>query len=175
MIGAALAEPRAFDAIGAYEPPIPWLGFGPGDRDAHRDEPGLPVSVRDPEAEAERFFRTMTGVPAWNRLSERAKAERRADGPALLADMHSFRGDHPPFDVTELEVPAVFGTGGTASEVHHRRGVQWLAGHVPGAQLFEIAAARHGAHLSHPDRFAALTRQVVRRAGTPSALNHRQS
>ena len=27
VIGAALAAPRAFDAIGAFEPPMPWLGF----------------------------------------------------------------------------------------------------------------------------------------------------
>ncbi len=35
VVGAALAEPRAFDSIGAFEPPMPWLGFrrtdpGPG-------------------------------------------------------------------------------------------------------------------------------------------------
>ena len=27
VIGAALASPGAFDAIGAFEPPMPWLGF----------------------------------------------------------------------------------------------------------------------------------------------------
>ena len=27
VIGAALADPGAFDAVGAYEPPMPWLGF----------------------------------------------------------------------------------------------------------------------------------------------------
>ena len=34
VMGAALAAPRAFRAVGAYEPPMPWLGFRrnrPGD------------------------------------------------------------------------------------------------------------------------------------------------
>jgi hypothetical protein len=45
--------------------------------------------------------------------------------------------------------------------------VQWLGEHVPGAMVFEIQGAHHGAHLSHPDHFAAMTRLVVERgAGT---------
>ena len=27
VLGAALADPRACDAVGAFEPPMPWLGF----------------------------------------------------------------------------------------------------------------------------------------------------
>ena len=27
VVGAALASPESFDAIGAFEPPMPWLGF----------------------------------------------------------------------------------------------------------------------------------------------------
>ena len=38
VVGAALAEPGAFDAIGAFEPPMPWLGFR---RDRARCGPGL--------------------------------------------------------------------------------------------------------------------------------------
>ena len=38
VVGAALAEPGAFDAIGAYEPPMPWLGFR---RPPGRRGPGL--------------------------------------------------------------------------------------------------------------------------------------
>ncbi len=165
VMTAALVEPGAFDAIGAYEPPLPWFGFAPGDHRAAAAEP-------DPPAEAERFFRATTGVPAWRRLSERAKAERRADGPALVADMRSF--DRPTFlfDVTELRVPAVVGMGGAGSAPHHRAGVRWLATHVRGATLFEIASAQHGAHLSHPDHFATMTRAVLAQAGAPSVFSH---
>ena len=81
-----------------------------------------------------------------------------------MADLRSLRGEGPPFDVTALGVPAVFGMGGPESAPHHRRSVQWLGAHVPGAVVYEITGAQHGAHLSHPDHFAAFTRLVVERA-----------
>jgi hypothetical protein len=43
--------------------------------------------------------------------------------------------------------------------------VQWLGANVPGAEVYEIQAAQHGAHLSHPDAFAGLTRLVLARGG----------
>jgi pimeloyl-ACP methyl ester carboxylesterase len=167
VVGAALASPGTFDAIGAFEPPMPWLGFR-RDRELGRSADGAPrpwtAIADDPGDEAERFFGRMVGEAAWARLSEQAKASRRADGPALIADLHSFRSEGPPFDVTALHVPSVFGMGGSASRRHHRRTVEWLGANVPGAVVFEIEGAQHGAHLSHPDHFAAFTRLVVERA-----------
>ncbi len=107
----------------------------------------------------------MVGEGSWSRLTERGRAERRADGPALVADLRSMRGEGPPFDVTALDVPSVFGRGGPASAAHHRHAVEWLGANVPGAVVDEIANAQHGAHLSHPDHFATMARLVVERAG----------
>ena len=162
VIGAALAVPRAFDAIGAFEPPMPWLGFRRDQDGAARPWP--PVSD-DPGEEAERFFSRMVSPGAWSRLTEVGRESRRADGPALIADLRSFRREAPPFDVTALGVPAVFGMGGSATQPHHRRSVQWLGANVPGAVVYEIEGAQHGAHLSHPDHFAGMARLVVERAG----------
>jgi pimeloyl-ACP methyl ester carboxylesterase len=164
VIGAALASPRAFDAIGAYEPPMPWLGFR---RQGGTPWPGM---ADDPGEEAERFFKRMVSEGAWDRLTERRRAERRADGPALVADLRGMRVEGPPFDVTALAVPSLFGRGGPASSPHHRRTVEWLGANAPGGEVYEIANAQHGAHLSHPDHFAAMTRRVVdkARAGTPA-------
>jgi pimeloyl-ACP methyl ester carboxylesterase len=162
VIGAALAEPRAFDSIGAFEPPMPWLGFR---RDQASD--GSPRAwtpmAEDPGDEAERFFSRMVSPSAWQRLTDEGRAERRADGPALLADMRGIR-EQPPFNVLDLTVPVVFGMGGTNSQEHHRRAVTWLGSHVPGAMAYEIEGAQHGAHLSHPDHFAAFVRVVLERA-----------
>jgi pimeloyl-ACP methyl ester carboxylesterase len=162
VIGAALAAPRVFDAIGAYEPPMPWLGFR---RSAGVGRPWPPVAD-DPGEEAERFFSRMVSPAAWSRLSEKGRAERRADGPALLADLRSFRREGAPFDVGALDVPSVFGMGGPTTGPHHRRTVQWLGTNVPGALVYEIEGAQHGAHLSHPDHFAALVRLVVERGAS---------
>jgi pimeloyl-ACP methyl ester carboxylesterase len=165
VLGAALTDPRAFDAVAAYEPPMPWLGFG---RDGGADAPGSDrwrAVAEDPGEEAERFFSRMVSPGAWARLTDEGRAARRADGPALVADLRDIRGEGPPFDVEALSVPTVFGMGGEGTAAHHRRNVQWLGAHVPGAVVFEIQGAHHGAHLSHPDHFAAMTRLVVERAG----------
>ena len=111
----------------------------------------------------------MVGEGTWARLHEEGRAKRRADGPALLADMRGMRLESPPFDVTTLERARVFGRGGPTSAPHHRRTVEWLGDNVPGAVVYEIANAQHGAHLSHPDHFAAMTRLVLERAGQPPA------
>jgi pimeloyl-ACP methyl ester carboxylesterase len=116
--------------------------------------------AEDPGDEAERFYRRMVGDGSWEHLSEAGRAARRADGPALVADLQSFRGP-APFDVTRLAVPAVFGRGGPRAALHHRLATAWLAAHVPGAALFEIGGAGHGAHLSHPDGFADFVHAAV--------------
>ena len=163
VMAAALASPRTFGAVGAYEPPMPWLGFRRdrvGDRETGRPWP--PMSA-DPADEAEQFFSRMVGAAAWTRLSDEGRAQRRADGPALVADFRSLRGEGPPFDVTRLDVPAVFGMGGPTTRPHHRRTVEWLGAHVANAVVYEIEGAQHGAHLSHPDHFATLARLVLDR------------
>jgi pimeloyl-ACP methyl ester carboxylesterase len=170
VIGAALAEPTAFDSIGAYEPPMPWLGFrrDRGSSSGDGAAAGWPALADDPAEEVERFFSRMVSPEAWARLSEEGRASRRADGPAVLADMRSLRSEGAPFDVERLAVPSVFGVGGERSALHHRRGVRWIGDHVPRATVFEIQAAQHGAHLSHPDHFAAMARLVVARSGDQS-------
>src|SRR5581483_10949629 len=164
VVGAAIAEPRALDSIGAFEPPMPWLGFRRTEPGDDRPRQWTPIA-EDPGDEAERFFGRMVSPTAWQRLSAAGKAARRADGPALVADLTSFRGA-APFDVTALDVPVVFGMGGLGAP-HHRQGVTWLGANVPGAQAIEIEGAHLGAHLSHPDHFAEFVRQVVRRADGP--------
>jgi pimeloyl-ACP methyl ester carboxylesterase len=122
--------------------------------------------AEDPGVEVERFFSRMVGASAWAHLTEAGREARRADGPALVADLRSFRSEVPPFDVTALEVPAVFGMGGPTSRPHHRRTVEWLGANVPNGVVYEIEGAQHGAHLSHPDHFASMTRVVIERAAS---------
>jgi pimeloyl-ACP methyl ester carboxylesterase len=45
--------------------------------------------------------------------------------------------------------------------------VAWLVEHTPGAELVDIPGAAHGAHLTHPDAFAAFIRRVLARADRP--------
>jgi pimeloyl-ACP methyl ester carboxylesterase len=162
VMGAALAEPLACDAVGAFEPPMPWLGFRRPQPGADQPRGWTPMA-EDPAVEVQRFFSRMVSPSAWQRLTDDARASRRADGPALVADMLSLRGESP-FSVLDLAVPVSFGRGGAASAPHHRDAVAWLGAHVPVADVYEIEGAQHGAHLSHPDGFAAFTRHVIDRA-----------
>ncbi len=157
-IGAALRHPDGpIRAIGAYEPPLPWL---PMWRRRPRNPVDRPSAEPSPAEQAEAFFRRMVGDAAWDRLSPASQEARRADGAALAKELAAIRSSEPPFDVTTLATPAVFGRG-EASLGHHRECVRWLAEETLGAKLVEIPGASHGAHLSHPDSFAALVRDTL--------------
>lgn len=153
-LAAAVAAPTTVRSVGAYEPPLPWLAWWPRRGGTPLDE--------DPADVAARFFRRMVGDAAWDRLPEATRAARRAEGPALLAELAAIGGPGPPFALERLAVPAAFGRGATSWE-HHRRAVAELAAAVPGALLVDIDGAAHGAHLTHPGAFADLVRSVVAR------------
>lgn len=158
---AALRRPDLIGAVGAYEPPMPWLPWWPqgsaGGEAARRAESG------DPDGAAEWFIRRIVGDAAWEQLPERTRQERRAESAALMADLSAIQHD-APFDPVELTVPLVVGRG-ERSLPHHTQSAIRLAEAVPGAELFEIAGATHGAHVTHPEEFAALVRRTVERAG----------
>ncbi|HXQ19883.1 MAG TPA: alpha/beta hydrolase [Acidimicrobiales bacterium] len=157
-MGAALRAPELFASIAAYEPPVPWLpDEEPGD--------GPPVPswtplTDDADAMVENFFRRQAGDSTWEGLADAARADRLADGPALMTELRSLRGG-AMFDVTQLSVPALFGVGGDRSDARHRAAHDWLLEHVPGAEGLVIDAAGHGAHLTHPDAFALFVRRAV--------------
>ncbi|HUA96650.1 MAG TPA: alpha/beta hydrolase [Acidimicrobiales bacterium] len=163
-LGAAVRPggPDPILAVGAYEPPLPWLGPW-ATRQRTGSERVEDRADRDPAEEAERFFRRMVGDEAWERLPDGTKRARRADGAALAAELADIRTHTAPFDVTALTIPAVFGRG-SASIPHHRETPAWLHEHVPGSELVEIEGAAHGAHLTHPDAFAQFVLTVLERA-----------
>ena len=155
---AAVQQPEIVAAVGAFEPPMPWMPFWPFANTAG----AAAVDAASPEDAAEAFMRKVVGDTVWERLPERTRAERRAEGATLIPELASIRGA-PPFEPADLRVPVVLARG-TSTDDHHRSGVAHLAATVPTAELFEINGAGHGAHVSHPDAFAAFVRTVVERA-----------
>ena len=70
---------------------------------------------------AERFMRRMVGDARWEELPQRTRDQRRAEGPALVAELRSIRPPAPPpYDPSELEVP-VLAAHGSESRPHHQR------------------------------------------------------
>ena len=136
-----------------------------------RTEPEPERALRSPEDEAERFFRRMVGDEAWERLSAEAKADRRADGPALAADLRCFRSGTALVDLVALRVPTVFSRG-TISAPHHRDTVGWCHEQVLDSELVEIPGAAHGAHLTHPTAVAELVTDLCARLGSTPPVLH---
>jgi pimeloyl-ACP methyl ester carboxylesterase len=158
-LGAALrpGEGSSIRSIAVYEPPMPWLDIWPK---RPRSATGPDGDVDGDGLAAERFFRRMVGNTAWDRLPDAEKAARRADGPALAAELDAIRIAEAPFDVTTMAIPSLCARGQNSAP-RHRESVAWLVEHMPGSELVEFAGAAHGAHLTHPDAFAAMVRRAV--------------
>ncbi|MGH9066143.1 MAG: alpha/beta fold hydrolase [Acidimicrobiales bacterium] len=159
---AAVRHPDLVQAVLAYEPPLPWLSWWPSSS-AGGDAVGIATTAADPAAGAEAFMRRAIGSARWERLPEQARADRRAEGPALVGELRALRTDPPPFQAGDVGVPAVLGCG-SRSLPHQRAAAAELARTIPGSELVEVPGAAHGAPATHPDAYAALVRRAVARA-----------
>jgi pimeloyl-ACP methyl ester carboxylesterase len=157
VLAAAERDPGVVKSIGVYEPPLPWLEWWPSRSRAFVNE--------DPADFAQGFFERLVGEGSWARLNDRQKRARRADGPALVAELAAIRTPEAKVGLESLVVPTIAGRGSLSLE-HHRRAAEVVSNSVPGANLVEFEGAAHGAHLRHPDAFALFVRTVVERAVT---------
>jgi len=158
---AAERAPGQVRSVLAYEAPAPWSTWWPAPAVATGSVPG-----RTPDEEAEAFMRRAIGDRYWDRLPARTRADRRAEGPALLADIASLRGS-PPFDARGIAVP-VLAASGAETTWWHTRATRELADVTPAGELAVVAGAHHAVHLSHPTATAHLIRRAIDRAGSPS-------
>jgi pimeloyl-ACP methyl ester carboxylesterase len=174
-LGAALRSgPSPIRAVVAFEPPMPWVEHALGLPGRTATSPHWATAdPSDPDragAEAERFFRRMVGDASWDRLPEAARESRRADGPALAAELRAIRVVDPLFDVAAMPVPVIYAVGGETLE-RRRQVSRWLVDHTPAAEEMVIPGAGHGAHLTHPDAFAQLARSGLARAGWTTTVS----
>jgi pimeloyl-ACP methyl ester carboxylesterase len=167
VIGLALAErsPEQVGAVVAYEAPMMWEPWWPagtagatalattaGRRDGGRGDPG---------DAAEAFMRRMLGDARWSRLPAHVRAERRAEGPTLLAELGTVHHPAPsPYRPERVGVPVVAAFG-SETKHQHRRAAEELARRAPRGVLEVIDGADHGAHLTHPREFAGLVRRSL--------------
>jgi pimeloyl-ACP methyl ester carboxylesterase len=158
---AAQRAPALVRAVGAFETPMPWVDWWPVNSAGGRGT----LDAGDPAAVAERFMRRIAGDARWEELPAATKAARRGEGQALVAELLSMRSGRAAYDMDEIHVPVVAGRGSESSP-HHQRTAETLAalaGQEGGA--FVIEGAGHGAHVSHPEAFAAFVRLGVASAG----------
>jgi pimeloyl-ACP methyl ester carboxylesterase len=158
VLTAAEQRPELIDTVLAFEPPQPWLPWWSEYSAGHAamEEAGENVA-----AAAEAFMRRMVGDGTWDRLPAATREQRRAEGAALVSEMRTLRRQ-APFDPAAITVPVVVGYGSETGP-HHLRGTRLLADALPQGQLVAVRGSRHGAHLSHPDKFAGLVRLALSR------------
>ena len=153
---AAARRPELFTSVGVYESPMPWLEWWPN---ASAGSKAL-VDADDPSKSVETFMRMLVGDMAWEMLPMKTQEQRRAEGPALLADLRALRMDNQaPFDAATMTVPVAV-SGGSESRPHHKEGCEEMA------KLFHtdvqwIDGAEHGGHMSHPGPFASFVRRTA--------------
>lgn len=155
-LGAAQRRPELFESAGVYESPMPWLDWWPQSSAGAKTLAG----TDDPAQAAEVFMRYLAGDQAWEMLPMKTQQQRRAEGPALMADLTSLRTvATPPFDPTTLEVP-VGVAGGSETAQHHKDGCEAMA-KMFNTDVQWIDGAGHGGHMSHPGPFAGFVRRCT--------------
>jgi pimeloyl-ACP methyl ester carboxylesterase len=163
VVALAFAErhPDLVPAVVAYEAPMAWQPWWPsGSAGA--------AAVRGAGGEAdaaERFMRRMIGDERWEGLPQRTRDQRRAEGPALVAELRSIRPPSPPpYEPARLRMP-VIASHGSESRPHHKATALALAEGAPRGELVVVDGASHGVHLTHPAAVADLVRLALDRAG----------
>ena len=105
------------------------------------------------------------------------RAQRRSEGPALLADLAAIRGGAPyePDRRCPCRWSCGYGTGPTSD--HQRRGRGELAGRAARRRAATIDGAGHTAARRHPAEFAALRPAVTvaQRSRAPDTCSHVRS
>lgn len=149
-LATAVAAPEQVRAVGVYEPPMPWLDGWPDTMRRAIAEPGRAV---------EQFFGSMVGTDAWERLPERFRDARRAEEPALIADVETVEGG-VSFDLADVLSP-VAAAHGSATSAHYKVAARAVADQIYGTDLHVIEGAAHGVHLSHASAFAGWIRTVA--------------
>jgi len=150
---AVAREPSIAALVVNFESPLPWLLTRPGRR---------PAPTNDPALEAENFFRRMVSNSAWERLNEHERESRRLDGPALLSDLSMLRSA-PPFDLARITTPAAYLHGDGRLGSYYRSLCEEITRANPSITTMELERTGHGAHLSSPDRLAALLGELWER------------
>ena len=153
VLATAAEHPGLITSALVWEPPQPWMPWWPATSTTRGAGSEL-----TPEDRAEWFMRRMVGDRVWERLPSATRAQRRAEGLTLNAELATLSGE-AVFDPARIGVPVMVGRGGK-SRVHQRRAARELAASLPAGRLVEIAEAGHGAHLSHPGEVADLIREV---------------
>src|SRR5690606_5454233 len=133
-MGAALRAPHLVEAVAVYETGLAWLPTW--------QDTGLNAILFSPGAE-EAGLRLMLGAERFDALSPQERDVRLRESAAFVTEERSVRLGTPPFDLSALRVPLVYGYGG---HTVFTGVLPTLAELVPQVEIVEIPGAGHNAH-----------------------------
>lgn len=150
VVALALAARRhhGIAAVVSYEAPRAWEPWW---------SPPPPTDV-DPAEVAEQFCRAVMGEQVWNSLPAEARAARRREGSAMVAELGQQYVRR--YDATQIEVPVIVGVGELSGD-RTQSAARLTAAEAPAGELCVVAGAGHGAHMSHPEEVVAMVARAA--------------
>jgi pimeloyl-ACP methyl ester carboxylesterase len=158
-VALALAErrPDLVRAVAAYESPLSWLPWWPGNSGRR----GGPADGNPADA-AEQFMRRVVGDERWEALPEQVRDARREEGVTLVEEVTDLAAT-APWHPDRVEVPVVAMYGALTRE-HHRDGCHYLAELLSDRPAIAIEGARHNGPYTHPEAVAGVVRELEARS-----------
>lgn len=148
-------RPDLVRSVVVYETPLSWLDWWP-----HDSAGAAAVAAESPSEAAEAFVRRLVGDEKWEQLGEATRAQRRAEGAALVAELADLRRA-APWTPEEVAVP-VLALRGEHGRPHHRRGTEWLGVHLGRCTVGVVAGAGHAGPHTHAAAVAAAIASFLR-------------
>jgi pimeloyl-ACP methyl ester carboxylesterase len=154
VLAVAARRPDLVCGVVVYEPPLSWMPWWPA------DTVGAAVMAQpDPADAAETFMRRMVGDTLWERLPASTRESRRAEGPAMVAELADLRR-HEPWDAADIGIPVLAMCGARGRE-HHRAGTVALTDVLADCRVATVADAGHGGPHTHAASVAAAITEFV--------------
>lgn len=145
-LGTTSLFPESVIGLVVYESPMSWEPWW------SKDTGGSAALIADSAGDAaEAFLRRFIGHDRWDRLPQRTKDARRAEGPALVEETKSLRGG-PPWGDRKIHCPLMSGAGGKSRD-DFRRSARIVAALSDDGRHAELPDAHHNAHSSSPQDF----------------------
>jgi len=147
-LGLAARRPELVRAVVVYETPLSWLDWWPGNSAG-----AAAMAMDDPGDAAEAFMRRLVGDAMWERLPASKRAQRRAEGAAMVAELADLRRT-APWDAARISAP-VLALHGEHAGAHHRRATTELRDMIAGCRSLMVPGAGHAGPHTHADDVAA--------------------
>jgi pimeloyl-ACP methyl ester carboxylesterase len=149
---ASLGHPNLL-GVSTFESPLPGVAWWGEDWDVEpREAAAGRVSGERAGDLAEAFLRRMISDTVWERLPERTKLQRRAEGRAFLRELGQLVDGRISFDPSAIKVDVMAGVSSRPSP-HHRVGLSKLTESID-VTSYCVTDSHHSAHLNSPKALA---------------------